>query len=106
MSQESLDHVITGAIFDFMGWLTTRPERLTLSNTDDAAPAADAIKEFLTLRGVDMTCEPMIFLWPARCSDGKCRPLPEQDTVEADAETLFRTANTRINRTANAVPVE
>jgi hypothetical protein len=93
MNQESLDHVVSGAIFDFMGWLTTRTERLTLSSADDAAPAADAIKEFLTLRGVDLSCEPMIFLWPARCNNGKCRPCQEEDTTETEAETLFRTAN-------------
>ena len=72
MSRENLDHVVSGAIFDFMGWLTTRTERLTLSSADDAVPAADAIKEFLTLRGVDLSCEPMIFLWPERCNNGKC----------------------------------
>lgn len=93
MSKESLDHVVAGAIFDFMGWLTTREERLTLSSSDNASPAADAIKEFLTLRGVDMTGEPMIFLWPARCSNGKCRPFPGQDMVEVEAETLHRMAN-------------
>lgn len=75
-----------------MGWLTTRTERLTLSSADDAAPAADAIKEFLTLRGVDLSCEPMIFLWPARCNNGKCRKFQEEDTTETEAETLFRTA--------------
>ena len=92
MSQESLDHVVSGAIFDFMGWLTTRTERLTLSSADEAAPAADAIKEFLTLRGVDLSFEPMIFLWPARCNNGKCEP-PRIRHDRDGAETLFRTVN-------------
>lgn len=35
-------------LFDFMGWLTTRDERLILSAKDNAAPAAEAIKEFLS----------------------------------------------------------
>jgi hypothetical protein len=68
MSQEKLDHVVAGAIFDFMGWLTTRQEKLVLSSADDAAPAAEAVKEFLTMRGVAQDCEPMIHDWPARCS--------------------------------------
>ena len=67
MSQEKLDHVVAGAIFDFMGWLTTRQEKLVLSSADDAAPAAEAVKEFLTMRGVAQDCEPMIHDWPARC---------------------------------------
>lgn len=68
MSQEKLDHVIAGALYDFVGWLTTRPERLILSSTDDAAPAAEVVKDFLTMRGVAQDCEPMIHYWPARCS--------------------------------------
>jgi hypothetical protein len=67
MSIESLDHIVSGAIFDFAGFLTTRPERVTASSTDNAAPMADAVKAFLTLRGVDQNCEPF-FQWPSRCS--------------------------------------
>ena len=44
--------VIAGALFDFMGWLTTRKERLVLSSTDNASPAADAIKDFAEMRGL------------------------------------------------------
>ena len=43
-------------------------EKLVLSSADDAAPAAEAVKEFLTMRGVAQDCEPMIHDWPARCS--------------------------------------
>lgn len=67
MSIESLDHIVSGAIFDFAGFLTTRSERITLSAADNAGPAADAVKAFLTLRGVDQSCEPF-FQWPSRCS--------------------------------------
>lgn len=68
MSHEKLDHVVAGAIYDFMGWLTTRPEKITLSSTNDAAPAAEAVKDFLTMRGVAQDCEPMIQDWSTRCS--------------------------------------
>lgn len=66
MSIERLDHIVSGVIFDFAGYLTTRDERITLSATDNASPAADAVKAFLTMRGVDQTCEPF-FQWPERC---------------------------------------
>jgi|GEM_PF-2637564 len=33
-------------LFAFMGWLTSRDERTVLSATDDAAPAADLVKQF------------------------------------------------------------
>lgn len=46
--------VIVGALFDFMGWLTTRKERLILSSTDNASPAADAIKDFAEMRGLSL----------------------------------------------------
>jgi len=36
-------------LYDFMGWLTTRKERLVLSATDNAAPAAEAVAEYLRL---------------------------------------------------------
>ena len=53
--QEPVAHrVVAGALFDFMGWLTSRRERLVLSSTDDAAPAADAIKDFAEMRGLSL----------------------------------------------------
>ena len=83
MSQEKLDHVVAGAIFDFMGWLTTRQEKLVLSGADDAAPAAEAVKEFLTMRGVAQDCEPMIHDWPARCSMVTANDLHHQRPTQA-----------------------
>jgi hypothetical protein len=46
--------VIAGALFDFMGWLTTRPKRIMLSSADEASPAVDAIKDFAKLRGLSL----------------------------------------------------
>ena len=69
MSIERLDHIVSGVLFDFGGFLTTRKERLIASSTDNAAPMADAVGAFLTLRGVDQTCAPF-FQWSARCSPG------------------------------------
>ena len=47
--------VIAGALFDFMGWLTTRKERLILSSTDNASPAVESITEFAEMRGLSLT---------------------------------------------------
>ena len=46
--------VIAGALFDFMGWLTTRDERLVLSDADEASPAVDAIRDFAKMRGLSL----------------------------------------------------
>jgi hypothetical protein len=51
--QEPVAHsVVAGALFDFMGWLTSRDTRLTLSSTDEASPAVEAITEFAKMRGL------------------------------------------------------
>ncbi len=53
--QEPVAHgVIAGALFDFMGWLTSRPKRIMLSSSDDASPAVDAITEFAKMRGLSL----------------------------------------------------
>ncbi len=46
--------VIAGALFDFMGWLTSRKERLVLSGADEASPAVDAIRDFAKMRGLSL----------------------------------------------------
>jgi len=52
---QSVPHaVIAGALFDFMGWLTSRKERLVLSSADEASPAVDAIRDFAKMRGLSL----------------------------------------------------
>lgn len=46
--------VIAGALFDFMGWLTSRKERIVLSSADDASPAVDAIRDFAKMRDLSL----------------------------------------------------
>ncbi len=46
--------IIAGALFDFMGWLTSRKERLVLSSADDASPAVEAITEFAKMRDLSL----------------------------------------------------
>ena len=53
--QEHAAHaVIAGALFDFMGWLTSREERIVLSSADEASPAVDAISNFAKMRGLSL----------------------------------------------------
>jgi len=50
---EKINSIVTGVLFDFMGWLTTRKEKLVLSSSDDLSPAVSAIQEFLVLREIE-----------------------------------------------------
>ena len=46
--------VIAGVLFDFMGWLTSRKERIVLSSADNASPAVEAITEFAKMRNLSL----------------------------------------------------
>jgi hypothetical protein len=70
-AQELVAHpVIVGALFDFMGWLTSRKERLVLSSTDEASPAVYAITDFAKMRGLSLD--------DARVQDWHIAPLAAQ----------------------------
>jgi len=66
--QEPLGHIISGALFDFVGWLTSRKEQICFSSKDNAVPAVDALVQFLVVRGVYKDCEPRIKDWMSRCN--------------------------------------
>ena len=51
---EMAHSVIAGVLFDFIGYLTSRKERIVLSAADDAAPAVDAIRDFAKMRGLSL----------------------------------------------------
>ena len=51
---DDIQAVIAGVLFDFMGWLTSRKDRLVLSSTDDASPAVKVIEEFAKMRGLSL----------------------------------------------------
>jgi hypothetical protein len=53
--QEPVAHqIIAGALFDFMGFLTSRNERLMLSSADNASPVVEAITNFAKMRGLSL----------------------------------------------------
>lgn len=64
LENDGFDSFVSGIVYDFMGWLTSRPTKITLSSSDDAAPAAEAAHEFLTLRGIDTQQDETIHDWP------------------------------------------
>ncbi len=43
---------IAEALYTFMGWLTTRNEKIVLSAADDATPAAEAVEDFCKSNGI------------------------------------------------------
>ena len=55
--------VVAGALYDFMGYLTTRKEQLKLSAVDDSTPAAEITAKFLKLRNIEETITPDIQGW-------------------------------------------
>ncbi|HAX23093.1 MAG TPA: hypothetical protein DCY64_22755 [Hydrogenophaga sp.] len=44
--------VVSGALFDFLGFLTSQKDQIVFSASDDAAPAVDAIRAFSAKRGL------------------------------------------------------
>jgi hypothetical protein len=46
--------VISGAIFDFAGYMTTRTEVIEIGSTANASPVVDLMKEFANLRGLSL----------------------------------------------------
>lgn len=54
MDDVDVDAIVSGVLFDFMGFLTTRKQRLILSSADDAAPAVDAIRDFAVKSNIDL----------------------------------------------------
>jgi len=86
-AQEPVAHtVIAGALFDFMGYLTSCKERIVLSASDDAAPAADAIRDFAKKRGLSLD-DAQVREWIDALAQPEQEPTPWRDMVVA---TLVR----------------
>ena len=87
--QEPVAHsVIAGALFDFMGWLTSRKKRIVLSSADDASPAVKVITEFAKMRGLSLddakvqnwnTAQPQQQAEPVACV--ACEGRPKGDNI-------------------------
>lgn len=81
--QELVSHaVIAGALFDFMGYLTSLKKRIVLSASDDAAPAVDAIRDFAEKRGLSLN-DAQVREWidALAPTSTPCEVQPEQEPV-------------------------
>lgn len=73
MSPEiQLVELVAGALFDFAGYLTTRPgEPLRVGETEDAAPICEHLKAWLLARGIDVNkIDADVMGWQDRLGDG------------------------------------
>ena len=87
--QEPVDHaVIAGALFDFLGWLTSRQQRVTWSSCDDATTAIDAVIEFAKMRGLSLD-EVHVLDWQDRIQAEEVLPWP---VIDKSAATRIATA--------------
>lgn len=78
---------IAGAIFDFLGFLTSRDARLALSRSDECSPAIFALEEWAALRGLCLN-EANVKNWQEALAQ------PEQEPVKFLADgTRFKVAN-------------
>lgn len=50
-----VNDIVAGALFDFLGYLTSRRTQLTLSERDNAGPAVDALVDWAKTRNIDLT---------------------------------------------------
>jgi hypothetical protein len=73
------DATIAGVLFDFMGWLTTRKERLCLSSADDASPAVTAITEFAKMRNLSLD-NAMVTDWQSGAAQAS-KPLSDEPNM-------------------------
>jgi len=46
--------IVAGALFDFAGFLTTRPTVFAVGSSQHPSPVLDAIKEWAALRGLSL----------------------------------------------------
>lgn len=74
--------IIAGALFDFMGMLTTSNTKWRFSSADDAAPGVQAIREFAGKRGLSLD-EADVKDWRSALSSEPAAPAPQQPTTES-----------------------
>lgn len=51
---DAMGLIVSGAIFDFAGYLTTRDKVIEVGSTANASPVADLVKEWAALRGLSL----------------------------------------------------
>ena len=77
-TQDGLPLVIAGAIFDFAGYLTTRPSVIEVGSPANASPIADLVKEFSKLRGLSLA-DAAVLSWQEWLKSASQQPQIEQE---------------------------
>ena len=79
--RETRQAIIAGALFDFMGWLTSRKERIVLSFSDEASPAVNAIRDFAKMRGLSLD-DAQVQDWQDNATPPAAQRKPHYDKTE------------------------
>lgn len=75
--------VIAGALFDFLGFLTTSDRRWTFSACDDASPAVEALEQWAAKRGLSLA-DANVKGWRAAAPAATVQGAGQAATVEPD----------------------
>ena len=60
--KNKIEPIVTGAIFDFAGFITTRPGSLSFGSSQNAAPMVKLIEEWAASRNLNLD-EPLVQSW-------------------------------------------
>jgi hypothetical protein len=79
-------NVVSGALFDFSGFLTTRPDAIEVGATAEASPMVELIQEFAKMRGLSID-NPNVLDWQATLYTQPARkPMTREDMRKLLAE--------------------
>ena len=88
---DELESMISGAIFDFAGFLTTRPSTIEIGAKADATHVVELIKEWAALRGLSLD-NADVTLWRERLITHQLASLPLTDVL-ARTKIYIQTAD-------------
>ena len=77
---DDLESMISGAIFDFAGFLTTRSSTIEIGSKANATPVVELIKEWAALRGISLD-NADVTLWRERLITCQLASLPLTDIL-------------------------
>ena len=77
---DDLETIISGAIFDFAGFLTTRSSTIEIGSNANATPVVELIKEWAALRGVSLD-NADVALWRDRLIAHQLAIIPLTDVL-------------------------
>ena len=88
---DDLETIISGAIFDFAGFLTTRSSTIEIGSNANATHVVELIKEWAALRGVSLD-NADVTLWRERLITHQLASLPLTDVL-ARSKMFTQTAD-------------